>query len=102
MITVSALPAGRGHSAGEQLSLFITGGFSPPAVEFTPSAVAFVAFFAQTKAVISIPFFGHFIIISVHRKVAFYGLFILFRATFPPLSDAGEDKKTKTLEVRYE
>ena len=46
----------------------------------------------QTKAVISIPFFGRSIVISVHRKVAFYGLFILFRATYPPLFGAGEDR----------
>ena len=84
------------------MSLFITGGFSPLAVEFPTSAVAFVAFFDADKAVISKPFFGHSLTISVHRKVAFYGLFILFRAASPPLSGAGEDKKTKTLEVRYE
>ena len=56
-------------SSERQSSLFIMGGFLPLAVEFTPSAVAFVAFFAQTKAVISIPFFGQLIVISVHRKV---------------------------------
>ena len=35
--------------ARRRLSLFITGGFSPLAVEFTTSAVAFVAFFDADK-----------------------------------------------------
>ena len=56
----------------------------------------------QTKAVISIPFFGHFIVISVHRKVAFYGLFILSRAAFPPLSGAGVDRDHVKKEDSYE
>ena len=71
-------------------------------MEFTTSAVAFVAFFDADKAVISIPFFGRSIIISVHRKVAFYGLFILFRATFPPLSGAGVDRDHFKKEGSYE
>ena len=50
----------------------------------------------------SIPFFGHFIVISVHRKVAFYGLFVLFRAAFPPLSGAGVDRDHVKKEERYE
>ena len=58
--------------------------------------------YAQAKAVISIPFFGHFIVISVHRKVAFYGLFVLFRAASPPLSAAGEDRDHVKKEERYE
>ena len=71
-------------------------------MEFTTSAVAFVAFFDADKAVISKPFFGHFIVISVHRKVAFYGLFVLFRAAFPPLSGAGVDRDHVKKEESYE
>ena len=57
---------------------------------------------AQTKAVISIPFFGHFIVIKVHRKVAFYGLFVLFRAAFSPLLGAREDRDHFKKEENYE
>ena len=73
-----------------QLSLFITGGHCdrlrwslllPP--------LFLLRSYAWAKAVISIPFFGHIITISVHRKVVFYGLFVLFRATYPSLSDVG-------------
>ena len=56
----------------------------------------------QTKAVISIPFFGRSIIILVHRKVAFYGLFVLFRAAFSPLSSAGVDRDHVKKEGSYE
>ena len=50
----------------------------------------------------SIPFFGHFIVISVHGKVAFYGLFILFQAASPPLSGAGVDRDHVKKEESYE
>ena len=76
--------------ARRQLSLFITGGRCDRlrwSKLFPP--LLLLRSLTQTKAVISIPFFGRSIIISVHRKVAFYGLFILFRAASPPLSGAG-------------
>ena len=89
--------------ARKRLSLFITGGRCDRlrwSLRLPP--LLLLRSLTQTKAVISIPFFGHSITISVHRKVAFYGLFILFRAAFPPLSGAGVDRVHVKKEERYE
>ena len=56
--------------ARRQLSLFITGGHCDRLRwSFRLPPLLLLRSLTQTKAVISIPFFGHSITISVHRKV---------------------------------
>ena len=89
--------------ARRQLSLFITGGHCDRLRwSFRLPPLLLLRSLTQTKAVISIPFFGRSIIILVHRRVAFYGLFVLFRAAFSPLSSAGVDRDHVKKEERYE
>ena len=90
-------------SSRRRLSLFIISGFSTVyGGAFCSHRCFCYAFYRIGKSVISIPFFGQFIIISVHRKVAFYGLFVLFRIICLPPYNVGMDRKIKNLEESYE